>query len=661
VVSRREEWLEPDGLGGFASGTTGLVRTRRYHALLLSAATPPTHRCTLVNAVEAWADTPEGSFALSTHHYFPDVDHPDGADRVASFSADPWPRWTYKLPNGVEIEHEIFVPKGYPMVAVSWKLKTAGAKVGLRVRPLFSGRDYHHLQHQNGAFRFDLVVRDGCLVFQPYEALPEIVCSTNGEYRHQPSWFLRFLYTEERNRGLDHLEDLASPGEIRFALDQDEACLLMAARSPSLPNTPLEGSALKVRNRLAEVERARRARFSTRLHRAADAYVVEGLRGKTIVAGYPWFTDWGRDTFISLRGLCLATGRFDDAQEILSTWANSVSQGMMPNRFPDKGEQPEYNSVDASLWYVIAVANYLELCADKVSSAEREAFQETVSEILDGYLAGTRYGIRVDEDGLVAAGEWGVALTWMDARVGDWAVTPRSGKPVEVQALWLNALSFASSFDPKYRAHFERGLASFQAKFWNESAQCLFDVIDVEHRKGEVDAKVRPNQIFAAGGLPISLVDEARARRVLDRVEAELYTPLGVRTLAPLEPGYIGSYRGGVRERDCCYHQGTAWPWLLGPFVEAWVRSRGATREARAEARTRFVEPLLQHLDAHGIGHIAEIADGDPPHNPGGCPFQAWSLGELLRLEELVLREPEARPVRQTTNGQPRRRTSTAR
>lgn len=665
MSSPNDEWLEPDGLGGFASGTAGGIRTRRYHALLMSAATPPSGRVALVSGVEAWVETPQGNFALTSHHYFPDVRHPDGSERITEFRAEPWPTWIQRLPNGIELEHEVFVPHGLPVVALSWKLRTPGQKVILHVRPLIAARDYHHLQRENPAFRTDLVVRDGCLVFQPYEGLPEIVCISNGEYRHQPSWFLRFLYTEERNRGLDHLEDLATPGELRFDLAH-EACLLFAAKGPALPEAPFDGPAAKVRTRLADAERVRRSRYASRLHRAADAFVVQGVRGKTIIAGYPWFTDWGRDTFIALPGLCVATGRLDDAQEILSAWANSVSAGMLPNRFPDHGEKPEYNSVDAALWYIIAVARYLEACSAKqaaVSSAEREAFEETVCEIIDGYLAGTRYGIHVDDDGLVAAGEFGVALTWMDAKVADWVITPRIGKPVEIQALWLNALDFASRFEPRYRPKLERGLASFAQRFWNEEAGCLYDVVDAGHRKGEVEQKIRPNQIFAAGGLPLVLLDKKRTRQVIDKVEAELWTPLGLRTLAPHEPGYAGQYRGGLRERDAVYHQGTAWPWLLGPFVEAWVRVRGSTAEARAEARARFVVPVLEHLDHAGIGSISEVADGDAPHTPGGCPFQAWSVGELLRLEEWVLKDPALRvpPPRASSSAvnRPRRSPST--
>jgi predicted glycogen debranching enzyme len=396
---------------------------------------------------------------------------------------------------------------------------------------------------------------------------------------------------------------------------------------------------------LRAAEFARRARFSDPLDRAADAYFVRRGDGLSIVAGYPWFTDWGRDSFIAMRGLALATGRFDDARRILVEWAGAVREGMLPNRFADHGEEPEFNSVDASLWFAIVACEYLALTdsAAEPPAADAETLRTAVRAILTAYAAGTRYGIRADHDGLLACGVEGVQLTWMDAKVGDWVVTPRIGKPVEVQALWLNALHASSSFVPEATALLERGLASFRRKFWNESAGCLYDVVDCDHVAGRMDASIRPNQIFAAGGLSLSLLGRERARRVVDTVERDLLTPLGLRSLSPHDPAYRGKYRGGVSERDGAYHQGTVWPWLLGPFVEAWVKAHGASLECRAEARERFLSPLRAGLVVAGLGHLPEVADGDAPYAPGGCPFQAWSLGELLRIERSVLAAPVER------------------
>ena len=368
--------------------------------------------------------------------------------------------------------------------------------------------------------------------------------------------------------------------------------------------------------------------------------------GKTIIAGYPWFTDWGRDTFIALRGLCLATGRLTDARSILLEWTGLVSEGMLPNRFADQGGAAEYNTIDASLWFVIAVHDYLSAMTRrrlKVPVQDRRALEDAVRAILTGHIRGTRYGIRVTEDGLLAGGEPGVQLTWMDAKVGDWVVTPRIGKPVEIQALWLNALRVAEWFTEEFRPVYERGAAAFAERFWNAEWGYLHDVIDADHEAGKVDSSFRPNQIFAIGGLPFQLLDGPRARQVVDAVERVLWTPLGLRTLAPGSWGYRPVYAGDVPARDGAYHQGTVWPWLLGPFVEAWVRVRGNSVEARHEARRCFLEPLLAHLNEAGLGHISEIADADAPHTPRGCPFQAWSVGEALRLQLEVLRDGPAR------------------
>jgi predicted glycogen debranching enzyme len=356
--------------------------------------------------------------------------------------------------------------------------------------------------------------------------------------------------------------------------------------------------------------------------------------------GYPWFVDWGRDTFIALRGLCLAAGRLAEARDILVGWAGAVSQGMLPNRFPDQGAEPEYNSVDASLWYAVAVADLLARAARarfEIGAADLRAMRDAVHAILDGYATGTRFGIHCDDDGLLAAGEPGVQLTWMDAKVGDWVVTPRIGKPVEIQALWLNALASAADDDARWRRLLERGLASFPERFWNAARGCLYDVVDADHVPGRLDASLRPNQVLAVGGLARSLLEPARARRVVDVVEAALWTPIGLRSLALGEPGYAPRYAGGPRERDGAYHQGTVWPWLIGPFVEAWVRVRGDGDLVRREARERFLAPLLARLDDAGLGHLPEIADAESPHQPRGCPWQAWSVGEALRLAADVL------------------------
>ncbi len=656
--SERHEWLEPDGLGGFASGVVAGPRTRRYHALLLAGERPGGPRFALVNGLAATIETPAGTHALTAQRYAPDVLVHDAAVELVSFRHEPWPTWVWRLPDGTLVTHEVFVPRGLPAVALAWRRhgdRRAGDEpdrapqpgpARLRVRPFLSGRDYHALQHENDAFRFAPAQRGGgpagrrpagpALEWQAYDGVPRVTMAATGRYEHAPDWYRHFVYAEERARGLDDAEDLAAPGVFHFDLAAGDAVLLMGAGAAGA--AAVAGPDADPRETIETwraAEAARRARLGGPLERAADAYIVrKGEAGRTIVAGYPWFTDWGRDTFIALRGLCLATGRVEDARAILLEWAGSVSEGMLPNRFPDGGAAAEYNAVDASLWYVVAAGEFLE--AARPALEDRDTIRRAMAAIVRGYAHGTRHGIRLDGEGLLCAGEPGVQLTWMDARVDGRVITPRIGKPVEVQALWLNALAAVRGFVPEADGLFERGRAAFRARFRPLPGRGLPDVADDDGALGREDRALRPNQVFAVGGLPLALLEGEDARLVVDALERHLLTPLGLRSLAPGEPGYTAHYEGGVAQRDGGYHQGTVWPWLIGPFVEAWLRVHGDTPGRRAEARRRFVAPLRAHLEEAGLGHVSEIADAEPPFTPRGCPFQAWSVGELLRVERLL-------------------------
>lgn len=632
------EWLETDGLGGFASGTVSGVRSRRYHALLLVATRPPVGRLVLVNGFDAWLETTQGTVPITGQHYAPGVIAPENRAPIEDFTIQPWPTWRFSLRDGGILQQELFIPHGQPTVIIRWSIVGDAQGLKLHLRPLFSGRDYHSLHHENPAFTFEPSRQKDCLTWTPYAGIPAINLISNGEYDHHPLWYRNFLYASERERGLDYLEDLASPGIVHWDLSQADAVLVLTASDEYSHKAICRDAVCDFVDRIADDERRRRER---NLHsRSADAYIVARAGGKTVIAGYPWFTDWGRDTFIAMRGLCLSTGRLDVATEILLAWAKTVSQGMLPNRFPDGGAEPEFNSVDASLWFVIVVHELLEAldrCGQSLPNEQREKLTNAVNAILAGYSAGTRHGIRMDLDGLLAAGEPGTQLTWMDAKVGDWVVTPRIGKPVEVQALWLNALWIGSQISQQWKSAYASGRASFESRFWHSEGEHLYDVVDVNHQSGITDATFRPNQMFAIGGLPLQLIDGDRARCIVDAVEARLLTPVGLRSLDSADPAYIGRYQGDVERRDAAYHQGTIWPWLMGPFVEAWLRVRGGTDEARMAARHRFLPGLTAHLDQAGLGHISEIADGDPPHLPRGCPFQAWSLGEFLRIQNTVL------------------------
>jgi predicted glycogen debranching enzyme len=631
-IDDKTEWLEADGLGGFASGTTSGIRTRRYHALLLVATTPPSGRVVLVNGLDAWTTLADKTYALSSQRYSPDVVLPDGTSRLQEFRVEPWPTWRWVLEPGIFVEQELFVPRGNPTAILSWKL-IGTADVQLNVRLFLSGRDFHALQRQNPTFQFKPSQSGDRLTWYPYSDRPAVVCQTNGAYQHAPDWYVNFLYAEERARGLDCVEDLAAPGILSWKLSNGPAHMVLSADQP-LGSGDVSVPELVEKVRRIELDR----RSGQQLDRAVDSYLVARGDGKTVIAGYPWFGDWGRDTFVSLRGLCLATRRWSDAREILLEWAGTVSQGMLPNRFPDKGTEPEFNSVDASLWYVIAVNDFLGLAPPTFADvATVRQLTAAIDAILSGYREGTRFAIRATDDGLLAAGAPGMQLTWMDAKIGDFVVTPRIGKPVEVQALWLNALSVGARFSESWQTLFEKGVASFRSRFWNEERECLYDVIDVDHQSDKLDAALRPNQVFAVGGLPLVLLPLDQAKRVIDLVEAQLHTPIGLRSLGPGEPGYEPRYEGDPWHRDMSYHQGTVWPWLLGAFVEGWVRVRGNTIDAKRDAREKFLTPIFQHLNEAGLGHVSEIADAEPPYTPRGCPFQAWSLGELLRLDRLVL------------------------
>ncbi len=642
TADRSAEWLEADGLGAYASGTVAGPRSRRYHALLMTATTPPTGRQALVAGIDAWVESANDREDLTVQRYRPDFDS-RLPDHVTRFSNDPWPTWNYRLLDETEIEHEIFVPKDRSMVVLRWRLVRPVPGKRLMVRPLLTGRDIHALHHENSELRFDAEVGADRVRWQAYSALPGVIAGHNGAYHHGPTWYRGFQLDEERARGFDYLEDAASPGVLSWDLSAGEAVLILATDSADNADD-LVLPPLKAADRHRKRERLRRGRLTSPLAKAADSYIVRRGSGKTIIAGYPWFTDWGRDTFIAVRGLGLATGRLDDAKAIILAWADTVSEGMLPNRFVDQGDAPEYNSVDASLWYVMVVGELIAAFAEtgkRLTATDRRRMGDAAQAILEGYAKGTRYGIHADTDGLLAAGVPGVQLTWMDAKLGDWVVTPRIGKPVEIQALWLAALAAGSARDDRWRALSDRVRATFAKRFWNPDRACLYDVVDCDGVAGRVDASVRPNQIFAVGGLPQSLLSGAMATAVVETVERELLTPLGLRTLAPTDPAYVPRYQGGPHERDGAYHQGTVWPWLLGPFVEAWLRVRGNTATTRREGQTRFLAPLMAHLNEAGLGHMSEIADAEAPHVPRGCPFQAWSVGEAIRIHHL-LAEPVA-------------------
>ncbi len=640
------EWLEADGRGGFASGTAVGANTRRYHGVLVVARRPPTDRIVLLSRLEEVVITATGErYELATN-YYPGVVYPTGHRWLASFRLDPWPVWEYRL-GSLTLTKALFAARDAGAVVVTYAV--SGGEARLELRPLVAGRGYHVLVQANEHVEQVAAVEPGRITYQPYPLIPPLVLSHDGgDWHADPRWYYRTLYPRETERGLDDAEDLFQPGVLRVRLTPERPWRLVCATQPESPDRVEEWAAAERRRRADAAERGRHlggddaalATLGARLALAAEAFLVERDDARSNIAGDPWFADWGRDAMISIPGLCLALGRIDDAEAVLRAFAAHQRDGLIPNRFPDHGgEVPSdhYNAADASLWFVEAVAALHD------AGGDTRAFRQAVHTVLHAYRTGTRFGIRLEPDGLVRQGEEGVQLTWMDGKVDGWVVTPRAGRAVEINALWYNALVRATDLarawgdDPgEYGELARRARSAFRA-FWNPEARCLFDVIGDD---GRPDPALRPNQLFAVS-LPHSPLTREQMRGVVDAVERDLLVPLGVRTLAPSAPGYIGLYRGAQRERDAAYHSGTAWPWLLGPFAAAYLRAHGIRPSARERVRA-LLEPVMDHITEYGLGHIAEVVGGDPPHAPGGCFAQAWSCAEVLRILSMIRRRPVA-------------------
>jgi predicted glycogen debranching enzyme len=632
-VSRRKEWLETNGIGGFASSTIVGMNTRRYHGLLVAATRPPVGRMVLLSKLEETLIIDGRSHDLSTNQY-PGAVHPNGHLRQTEFRLDPMPVSLFHV-DDVVLEKALFMLRGENSTAVRYRLLTGSRPdVRLELRPLIAFRDYHSLTHANSGLSSNVYAGDGWVAVTPYAGLPMLYLNHNGaEIAPGGGWHYRFEYEEERQRGLDWEEDLFNPLTLVFALDRADACVIASTEIRDASTVPeLQTTEIRRRSNLTG-GRENSGPLVQDLLRAADQFIVRRDKDlNTILAGYHWFTDWGRDTMISLPGLTLVSGRFEEARKILLAFAAHCDRGMLPNRFPDAGEEPEYNTIDATLWFFQAVYTLVNYSGDY--DFVRRHLYGTLLDIIQWHLKGTRYNIKADADGLLDSGEPGVQLTWMDAKVGDWVVTPRTGKPVEIQALWYNALRvvehLAREFGDLENQQMHARLAarvkqSFNEQFWNSEAECLFDCIQGERR----DASIRPNQIFAVS-LPFSMLSKEKMRQVVETVTRELLTPVGLRSLAPVDPNYQGSYAGDQRRRDGAYHQGTVWSWLMGPYITARVRANGATARARKEAAA-LLTGLREHLKDAGLGSISEIFDGDAPHAPKGCIAQAWSVAELLR------------------------------
>ena len=637
--SSRLEWLETNGTGGFAMGTVAGAGTRRYHGALVAALRPPAERHVLLAKVEEVALLDGVEVPLSVNQYSGTL-YPRGHERLVEFRLDPFPTWVYEA-GCTRVEKSLFLVQGEQTVVIQWR---ASRPCRLRVQPLLAFRDFHALTHANQALVGKATERVGPggrrVSIQPYPGLPALhLHHSGGPFVEDGTWHLRLEYLEELERGLDFQEDLWRPGSMELELAPGAPAWLVATTSDV---APLDAAAVAG---LEAAERGRRrSRFAdptlARLDLAAEQFLVRDSEGQpTVIAGYPWFSDWGRDTMIALPGLLVARGRLDEARAVIERFLAWSDDGVIPNRFPDGPGEPEYNTADATLWMFLAVHAWLRAGGDRAFL--RDQFYPAALEILGAWERGSRHGLRVDpRDGLLIAGAPGSQLTWMDAKVGDWVVTPRHGKAVEINALFYNALRLMERWSrhlglaadtERFRHQAGAFESAFYRAFWNGRRGWLNDVV----RDDGVDDRLRPNQIIALS-LPFPLLTPSQGCAVVEAVERQLLTPLGLRTLAPGEPDYRPHYTGGRLERDGAYHQGTAWPWLLGPFARAYLTVHQDDDAAYDRCRQLFAA-LEAHLHDGALGTVGEIFEGAAPHRAVGAPAQAWSVAEALQVLALDL------------------------
>lgn len=637
----QREWLVTNGIGGYASSTVTGANTRRYHGLLVAALEPPLGRAVMLAKVDEAINVSGRSYELGANEFDPGVVHPQGYKRLTSVRLEgQMPVFRFQV-GQMQLEKRVWMDYGKNTTFIQYTYVEGKRPLRLNLRLFTAMRDFHDLVRGDDQLRPEVSIDDSaCATISSRTLEPSLhlSCTQNGTFERADEWYWNYVYRVERDRSLEFMEDLYHPLDCMARLAPNESVCLIASAEPTTRIVIDTSRAL-----IEEQDRATTLIDKAGIDRtadpvgaqlviAADQCLVERTLADekpslTVIAGYPWFGDWGRDAMISLPGIALATNRIEAAKGLLRTFAAYMSKGMIPNRFPDVGEVPEYNTVDATLWYFQALHAYLEKTDDEPLLQE---LLPALKDVASHYYHGTRYNIHVDPaDGLVWAGEPGVQLTWMDVKAGDWLPTPRMGKPVEIQALWYSALCLLERWclklgEPteelsRWRAAIEH---HFYRKFWYEEGGFLNDVIDGPDGN---DAALRPNQIFALS-LPFPLLPVDKARRVLAVVSSELLTPVGLRSLAPDDPQYRGRYGGDFWEREGSYHNGTVWGWLIGPYLDAHLRYNGDRDSARA-----LLEGMAAQMASGALGTISEVFDGDPPHTPRGCYAQAWSVAEVLR------------------------------
>ncbi len=647
------EWLITNGMGGYASGTVIGANTRRYHGLLVSPNRPPLERAVLLSGMLERVILPDGVVELANFEFNHAI-HPRGFEHLKEFDYSiapprPWVQFVYQL-GEVELTKRIIMFCGHPLSCIEYRLDAPGDPlIQVDFLPMFACRDFHGLRRRRMGEVFDIDVDPRCAVWLadridrdlsvaliPHAEEPAQVV----RYDHQPDWWFNFRYRVEAERGQPCGEDLFSPGWWRTRL-RPGGKLTWAAVANSTGLVDAYNLLGMATDAPASSGAEDADLVGRQLGHAADQFIVQrdragGKRSTTILAGYHWFGDWGRDTFIALPGLMVCRSRHAEALEVLRTFAEKQHDGLIPNRFSDYGDACEYNSIDASLWFIHAADQYIQASGDQ--DCWETILGPACAGVVRAFEQGTAFETRVDEDGLVRCGNPTTQVTWMDAKQGDTVFTPRHGKPVEINALWYNALCILarrmapidSELAHRCSELAERVRQWFTPTFWNDRDRCLFDCV----RDTEIDGSIRPNQIFAVS-LPHSALPRDRQRAVVDCIETHLLTPYGLRSLSPKAPQYRGRYEGDAFSRDSAYHQGTVWAWLIGPFVEAYLRVNDFGESARQRAET-LLQPLIDHLGQAGLGNISEIFDGDPPHTPRGCIAQAWSVAEILRVRCLI-------------------------
>jgi predicted glycogen debranching enzyme len=633
------EYLITNGIGGFCSSTIIGANIRKYHGLLNAALVPPVNRTMILSKLDEVLYLEGKEHKICSNDFIDSRD--EGYLNMTRFSNYPLPKMQYNI-DDVIITKEIAMEHGKNTVAILYTIST-GAKPGqITFAPYTNYRD-HHGNSKIGDFYYNQSFSEGLLLLTEQNSGLNLKIISNCQYHRQEQWSKALIYLNEKERELNAVDYSFIPGQFKLNLksysNYTVSFVASVEQSPALDAQTVINKE-KQRRQLLINRAGYKEQFLKDLVIGCDQFIVhrQSTDTKTVIAGYPWFTDWGRDTMIAYTGVTLATGRYEDAKEILLTFVRYIKDGLIPNMFPDGNQQPLYNTVDGTLWFFYAVNKYLEYTKDYKTVVEE--IYPHLKNIIEHHIKGTVFDIFMDEDCLLSAGGPGTQLTWMDVKVDDWVVTPRHGKAVEINALWYNALkvmeNLAQRFGDDERLYADisnKTYESFNKLFWNDKEQCLYDCI----QEGMPIDKIRPNQIIAVS-LPYSILDIDRASLVVQKVHEKLYTPYGLRTLSKDDEEYQGIYIGTILQRDGAYHQGTVWPWPMGPFTEAYAKVNNYSKES-IESVKIMLEQFYLHMEDGCIGSIAEILDGDRPHYPRGCPAQAWSVSEVLRsYVEIVLR-----------------------